>query len=151
MPPSREDQVVALLARLPRWARSHIDVRAIALVGSWAYGVPGPDSDVDLVLLTNIPERYCLGDDWVAELGGLRLVNTQSWGAITERRFVLPGGLEVELGVGRLAWASVSPVDDGTRRVVGDGLVAVYDPDGLLDSLLASCGSARDHPGGRER
>ncbi len=77
----------------------------------------------------------------VQDLGGVGLVQTKSWGAITERRFALPSGLEVELGVGRPSWASVEPLDDGTLRVATDGLRAVYDPDGLLARLAARRGS----------
>jgi len=66
-------------------------------------------------------------------------VTTQAWGVVTERRFRLPGAREVELGVGSASWASVTPVDEGTRRVATDGLLALYDPDGLLEALLKHC------------
>jgi len=65
------------------------------------------------------------------------------WGAITELRFRLRDGLQVELGIGRPSWASISPVDDGTRRVVTDGCVAVHDPDALLDQLIAAVAGRR--------
>jgi hypothetical protein len=42
----------------------------------------------------------------------------------------------VEFGVVSPAWASTAPLDDGTRRVVADGLQALYDPDGLLAELV---------------
>jgi hypothetical protein len=128
-------EVDVLLDLIPRWARQRGDVRAVALVGSWAHGTPRPGSDVDLILLTEEPSLYTGGKDWIAELGGITLVATRGWGAITERRFRLPSGLAVEVGVGRPSWASVTPVDEGTRRVATDGLVALHDPDGLLGKL----------------
>ena len=79
------------------------------------------------------------------ELGGLRIVRTRPWGPVTERRFVLPSGLEVESGIAPLTWAATDEIDPGTRRVVGDGLIPLYDPDGLLDALSAAC-SADDAP-----
>ena len=112
---------------------------ALALVGSWAYGAPDMDSDVDVVLLTDVPSYYIEHDDWLNELGGGRLVRTRPWGAITERRFRLPGGLEVEFGVGTPTWATVEGLDDGTRKVVSDGMRILYDPEHLLARVAAVC------------
>lgn len=63
------------MRRVAEWARDRDDVRALALVGSWARG----------------------------------------------------------------ARAATDPVDPGTRRVVGDGLRILHDPDGLLARLLEAC------------
>lgn len=49
---------------------------------------------------------------------------------ITERRFPTTGGLEIDLGVGRPDWASLSPIEPRTARVLDDGMRAVYDPTG---------------------
>jgi hypothetical protein len=51
----------------------------------------------------------------------------------------MPGGLEVDVGVGRPSWASIAPVDRGTRRVATDGLIPLYDPAQLLRELLEKC------------
>jgi uncharacterized protein len=67
------------------------------------------------------------------------LVQTVGWDAITERRFALASGFEVDLGIGSLAWASFDPLDAGTRKVVFDGIRVLYDPDGLLATLVAAC------------
>ena len=129
----------AFLRRVSRWAAQRDDVRAIALVGSWARGAPGMESDVDVVLLTDSPASYVERDDWVGELGGGDVVRTLSWGAVTERRVRLAGGLEVEFDVAAPTWAAVDELDEGTRKVVADGMTAVYDPDLLLARLLAAC------------
>jgi uncharacterized protein len=134
----RTEGVASLLEHLTAWARSRADVRGLALVGSWAHGTPRDDSDVDVVLLTDVPERYIERADWLSEVGGVRLLRTIDRGGVTERRFALPSGLEVELGIGRPAWASVAPLDPGTRRVASDGIRVLHDPDGLLARLLAS-------------
>ena len=139
MTDARTDEVEGLLQRISRWAEQRIDVRALALVGSWARDAPDMDSDVDLVLLTDMPSHYIEREDWFNELGRGQLVRTLMWGAITERRFKLPGGLEVEFGVGRPAWAAVDALDDGTRKVVSDGMRVLYDPDLLLTRLAAVC------------
>ena len=59
---------------------------------------------------------------------------------MTERRFALPSGLEVEFGVAPPSWAATDPVDEGTRRVVTDGALVLYDPKGILARLLDACG-----------
>ena len=127
------------IERLSVWAQQRSDIRALALVGSWAYGAPQPESDVDVVLLTEAPSDYIERDDWLEEIGAVRLVRTLAWGVITERRFALPSGLEVEVGIGTPAWAAVDPLDAGTRKVVSDGMRVLYDPDRLLAGLLAAC------------
>lgn len=114
-------------------------MRALALVGSWARGAARPDSDVDLVLLTDRVATYVEDDHWITEIGAVALIRTESWGAITERRVALPSGLEVEVGVGRPAWAATAPIDAGTRRVVHGGLRILHDPDGLLAALQSAC------------
>lgn len=45
-------------------------------------------------------------------------------------------GLEVEVGIGSIAWASTAPVDDGTAEVLAGGLRPLYDPDGHLQQLV---------------
>lgn len=97
------------------------------------------DSDVDLVLLTADTRKYLDDETWVRGLGGLRITRTQTWGPTTERRFVLPSGLEVDAGIAPVSWAATDPVDAGTRRVVLDGFRAVYDPGGLLARLSEAC------------
>jgi hypothetical protein len=134
----RVNEVDSVLQQLTHWARGRSDVRALALVGSWAHGAPHEGSDVDVVLLTDSPEHYIDDDDWLPDVGGVRLIRTLDWGPVTERRFVLPSGLEVELDVGTSSWASVDPVDSGTRTVVTDGLRVLHDPEGLLGRLVRS-------------
>ena len=132
---ARRVEVEDLLDReLSRISARH-DVRGLALVGSWARGTAHMESDVDLVLLTCRVERYTETDDWMGELGCEALVRTTAWGAITERRLRMPSGLEVEVGVALPCWASVFPVDSGTRSVVEDGMRVLHDPDGLLRAL----------------
>jgi uncharacterized protein len=136
--PDFPNEVERFLAALVTFAAARDDVRAVALVGSYARGVARPDSDVDVVVLTTDPDTYLDGCDWLKALPGASLLATRRWGALTERRLVLASGTEVDLGVARPSWASTSPVDIGTAHVVRDGLVAVHDPDGLLAHVLAA-------------
>ena len=71
--------------------------------------------------------------------GWTHIVKTQRWGPMTERRFVLPSGLEVEAGIVPTTWAWADPLDTGTRNVVRDGFRVLYDPEGLLGRLVEAC------------
>jgi predicted nucleotidyltransferase len=144
----RRREVEALLERAVGWAVAHEDVAALALAGSWARDAVRPESDVDLIVLTDDPAAYTESVDWIEGLApGAVLVRTGDWGPIVERRLRLLSGLEVELGVGRPSWAGTSPVDPGTRRVVLDGCRPLHDPRGLLAALVFACRP----PVGRQR
>jgi hypothetical protein len=123
---------------LTRWAAGRPDIHALALVGSRAGGTPRPDSDVDLVLLTEDVERYVLRDDWAAGLGPI--VATRRWGAVTERRIRLPDGIEMDVAIAPPKWAATKRVDRGTRRVVRDGMRILHDPRGALATLQQAVG-----------
>ena len=136
---ARKEEVDRVLRDATVWASTRRDVAGVALVGSWARGTASDESDVDLVLLTDDPTGYTHREDWVAELfPSAQLMRTGDWGAIVERRLLLPSGLEVEVGVGSPSWAAVEPLDEGTRRVVRDGLRVLYDPRELLADLAAA-------------
>ncbi|MER6329597.1 nucleotidyltransferase domain-containing protein [Streptomyces sp. NPDC001034] len=149
VPPERLDCVREFLDRLTRWATARGDVVGLLLVGSYARRAARPSSDVDVVLLTTDPTPYLTatrtsgdaGADWAGELGLGRPVRTRAWGPVTERRFALACGPEVEFGIGTPQWARTDPVDPGTRRVVTDGALPLYDPVGVLAELVLRCRS----------
>jgi hypothetical protein len=124
------------------WARSRADLRAVALVGSWARDAARMDSDVDIVLLTEDVSMYTERSAWTDDLGAVNIVRTQAWGVLIERRLAMPSGLEVEVGIAEPSWASTTPLDEGTASVASDGLVALHDPDGLLGELVRAVGDA---------
>jgi predicted nucleotidyltransferase len=129
-----------VLDRIAGWARERPDVKALALVGSYARGAAEEGSDVDIVLLTDDPAGYLDTETWARELGAEGAVGTRRRGALTERRLTLPTGVEVEVGVALPAWARTNPVDPGTREVLQGGIRALHDPEGLLEGLRVACG-----------
>jgi predicted nucleotidyltransferase len=142
---SRLGEVQAVLDRIRSWARQREDVRAAALVGSWARGAAKMESDVDLVLLTDAPSEYQGGRGWVQTLGASKILLTRPWGAVTENRLAMPTGLQVELGVATTSWAATDPVDAGTVRVASEGLIPLHDPDNVLAELLTAIDLGQDH------
>jgi hypothetical protein len=134
----RAAEIEDVIHRVTRWAGDRDDIVGLLLVGSCARNAARPDSDVDLVVLTRDTTRYA-DSAWADELAIGELIRTRTWGPITEQRFAAASGLEVEMDIGRPDWASVTPIDPGTRRVVTDGARILYDPTRILATLLRAC------------
>ena len=128
-----------MLELVPTWAETCPDVVAAGLADSWARSEARMDSDVDLVILTREPRGYIQGETWIQTLGGLRIVRTQAWGQMTERRFILSSGLEVEAGIVPPSWAATDPVDPELPPIIRDGFRILYDPEQRLARLLEAC------------
>ncbi len=122
------------------WAERQPDICGVAVVGSWARGTARMDSDIDLVILTDRTDLYLQDTSWVADVLGADalLVGQREWGVLTERRVLLPSGLEVEFGFAPTRWAATDPIDPGTAQVVAHGCQPVWDPDELFERLLAA-------------
>ena len=139
------EDVQAALDVATRFGTAIEGVAAVALVGSHARRATEPTSDVDLVVLIDSPETMLESNDWFRLFDPhAELIRTGDFGAIHERRLRLPQGLVVEVGIGRTTWAAVDPVDPGTRRVVSDGLVILYDPHDLLNRLALLSSTAEE-------
>jgi predicted nucleotidyltransferase len=138
---ARRREVADVLAAAVDWAEAQANVAGVAVVGSWARDAARMTSDVDLVVLTDAPETYLENDEWLAAFGPVDVVRRQQWGPyLTEVRLARPSGLEVEVGITALAWASTDPVDAGTRGVVADGMRILHDPQDTLAKLQKACG-----------
>ncbi len=135
--------IAALLTKVEMWAARRPEVVAVALVGSHAEGTERPDFDVDLVVLTRDPHRQ-LGDrDWLDEFGVARSIAVERWGMVTSLRVGYEEGTEVEIGIALPGWAWTDPVDEGTAAVVRAGIRPLYDPDEVLERLIAAVASSQ--------
>jgi hypothetical protein len=130
----------AFLERIVGWAKTQADLLAIALVGSYARGSPGPDSDVDLILLTVDPEAYLENQNWISEFGEPAHVVREEWGKVTSLRVFYAHGPEVEYGIAGPEWGS-DPGDDGDARVIREGCIALYEIDQHLSRKLSRFGT----------
>jgi predicted nucleotidyltransferase len=133
--PARIEEAQDALRSALGWAEGEENVRAVALVGSWARNAERMDSDLDLVILCEHTSDLLARTDWHAVFGVVELVSSRDFGGIQERRLRRASGFEIEVGIGPTSWAAV-PVDPGTAEVALDGLVPVYDADGHLRRLL---------------
>jgi uncharacterized protein len=126
-------------------ARSEASVVAVALVGSCARGTPGPDSDIDLVVLSSDVEDLRRRQDWFAHFGTVQLVGNRQFGDVTERRLRRDDGVEIEIGLASPLWAAIDPLDSGTARVVREGFTVIVDNDDLLAELEAAVRATDAH------
>lgn len=127
-------KITEFLSAVARWGTAQPDVTGVALVGSYARGSATNSSDIDLVVLTNRPDRYIRNTDWAKAFGHVRRQQIEDWGRVTSLRVWYEDGLEVEYGLTTPDWAT-PPLDAGTRSVIEDGMLVVFDRDGLLRAL----------------
>lgn len=138
----------ALTEALVSWARAAPDVRAVCVVGSHARGTAMPDSDVDLVVVVDDVSSRLHSREWLSCVGQFTSVDHEGWGLVQSLRARYSDGLEVEFGLAPLAWAT-PPIDAKTAAVIREGLVAVWDPDGLLDVAVQEAARNDDGVDGR--
>jgi hypothetical protein len=77
--------------------------------------------------------------DLVSRLGfPARSLSLEVHGVARSWRVSLGLGAELEVTLADLNWASTQPLDDGTKRVVSDGMQSLVDKDGRLLAVKAA-------------
>jgi Nucleotidyltransferase domain len=78
----RRQEANAVIDAIGAWAIRRDDIRAMALVGSWARGNPHRASDIDVLLLTDNAGEYRRRRTWLCEIdfrsAGYRLHSTKT-------------------------------------------------------------------------
>ena len=127
--------ITIFLREVAAWASAREDILAVALVGSHARGDARKDSDIDLVLLVETPEKYLVDVEWPAHFGAVRRRRRESYGKVTSVRVWYDNGREVEYGITTPRWAA-EPLDEGARRVILEGMRVIFERGTLLSRLL---------------
>lgn len=130
-------EIRGLLQAVAEWAGADSRVSGLVLVGSHARGTARSDSDVDLVLLSSVPQELLCDASWAASFGGVTSTKHEDYGRLTSIRVQYAEGPEVEFGIADVRWASL-PLDPGTRRVLANGARPLYDDAGLLERALGA-------------
>ena len=123
------------------WVRGEPALRGLALAGSWARGAARPDSDLDLIILTDSPHSFRSDLRWLDRivLPDPYRVNEHRgavYGAVWSCHAMLAPAGELELSFSTPKWTATDPIDDGTRRVVSDGFSIIVDKDGHLQRVV---------------
>ena len=128
-------QVQILLKEVTKWAESNPEILGVALVGSYARDEARLDSDVDFVLLACEPQEFINKPEWIKEFGLINSYIVEDWGLVTSLRVYYKNSLEVEFGLTTSEWVS-EPIDEGTHKVIIDGIKILIDKAGLLAQAL---------------
>ena len=135
IPAWMEKQVQDLLHKVTRWAEAQPEILGLALVGSQARNEAQADSDIDFILLATEPHKFIDDSKWLKNFGSVKSHTLEDWGLVTSLRVFYHEGLEVEYGLTSREWAS-EPIDEGTRRVILNGMQILLDKTGLLTGAL---------------
>jgi predicted nucleotidyltransferase len=119
-----------------QWTVNHTDIIGAALVGSYARAEARDDSDVDLVMICETPQTYLRDHQWLYTFGQVARVTHEDWGLVHSKRVVYENGLEVEFGITSRKWVKTDPIDEGTRRVIMDGMVIITDRQNVLNAFI---------------
>jgi predicted nucleotidyltransferase len=133
--PMSYDRVNQFLNEFTVWAATHWDVRAVALVGSYARNAATATSDVDLVVVVRQPDEYVRDLAWIQRFGSIDRHQLEYYGNVTSIRVWYSDGREVEYGMTDESWATV-PLDEGTRWVISDGMQILFEREPLLSRHL---------------
>ena len=129
------DSEALFIRKVTSWAQSRDNIAALALVGSYARNEATPGSDIDLVLICYDTSDYLDDVSWTKHFGEVKSLKLENWGIVTSVRVFYSDGTEVEFGIAPIKWADL-PVDDGTYRVVSDGMMVLDDKHRILERLL---------------
>ncbi|MGE5221950.1 MAG: aminoglycoside 6-adenylyltransferase [Omnitrophica WOR_2 bacterium] len=119
------------LDQVCQWAAGRLDLKAVTLVGSYARDAAKATSDIDIVLLVDNPSRYLEDTGWTHLFGKVFQKQVEDYGKVTSVRIWYEDGREVEYGLTTPDWASL-PLDEGTKNVIDDGMLVLYDPGSLF-------------------
>jgi predicted nucleotidyltransferase len=133
--PKVTTQAQIFLDKVKQWAETKSDIIGLALVGSYARNEARADSDIDLVLLASQPQNFVNDSEWIKDFGLVKSYEVEDWGLVTSLRVYYEDGLEVEYGFTSSEWVR-SPIDEGTRQVISDGMQILLDKEGLLSQAL---------------
>ena len=124
-------QTIDFIEDFMRWSTRRKDIRAAALVGSYARQEMEKDSDVDLVIITETPQKYITNTEWTRVFGRPIAKKVEEYGKLTSLRVWYESGLEIEYGFTSREWVQI-PLDNGTKEVIDDGLRVLFEKEKLL-------------------
>ena len=114
-----------------RWATKRRDIRAVALVGSYAREELEKDSDLDLVIITEAPQQYITNTDWARVFGKPITKKIEEYGALTSLRIWYESGLEIEYGFTTREWIQ-DVSENELKQITKDGLRVLFEKEKLL-------------------
>jgi predicted nucleotidyltransferase len=124
-------QTIDFIEDFMRWATKRRDIRAAALVGSYAREELEKDSDVDLVIITETPQKYISNTEWTRVFGKPITKKVEKYGKLTSLRIWYENGLEIEYGFATREWIEKVSEND-LKQITNDGLRVLFEKEKLL-------------------
>ena len=124
-----------LFQNLKSFAEREPVIRAIVLIGSFARGTAGPQSDVDLVVIASKPEKLLNDRDWVEQFGEACSCVLEDYSLVQSLRVFYKNGMEVEFGITSLDWIAETELKS-TGKILSGGYRVIYDPGNLIDAFF---------------
>ena len=131
-------EINGFLEKVRKWAAPQSNIKVILLVGSYARGQAHDESDIDLVMLTDEPEKDLQVPSFAGTFGSIDRIEKEYWGRVTSFRIWYQDGFEVELGITTPDWIFDDPLDAGTLRTITGGAEVVTDKTGKVERIIAS-------------
>jgi uncharacterized protein len=132
----KRDQVKSLEANWRNWAEEDSAIHAVAIVGSYAKGTAREDSDIDLMIICDVPEYYLSNVDWSTRFGKIQKAEREDWGLVQTWRVVYDPDMEVEYNFTTTQWCCDTELAQGTGRVISEGVRVVYDPERTIETVI---------------
>jgi predicted nucleotidyltransferase len=120
------EQIKDFLDAVTDWAAAQPDIKAVALIGSYARGAATDKSDIDLLILVAEPHQYLADTSWTTQFGLVAKQQLEDYGRVTSLRVWYVDGYEVEYGLTTPAWIQ-PPWDKGTQLVLESGLKILFE------------------------
>ena len=127
-------QVRQFVDEFNQWAASQPDILAVALLGSYARNEATCASDIDLLIIASEPQTYLQDTQWAQCFGAICRQQIESYGKVTSLRVWYSSGYEVEYGFTDEMWSAL-PLDEGTKKVVSDGMKILSERGSVLSRL----------------
>ena len=127
-------QILQFLEQVKAWAADEANVRAVALAGSHARNEATETADLDLIIIAKEPQTYLQRRQWAERFGTIDHMRIEGYGKVTSLRVSYSSGCEVEYGITDETWVALPP-DEGTRRVLSDGIKIIFEREAILSGL----------------
>lgn len=131
-----------LLERTVDWATGQDDIRTLLVVGSMARSEMPADewSDIDVVIVSEEPEKYLRNADWLLPIGNyiLTFLETTAVGGGKERRVMFEGGVDVDFSVFPASIFKGMLEVEEIKEVLSRGVKILLDKDGEVQELLSN-------------
>lgn len=124
-------QTIDFIEDFMRWATKRKDIRATALVGSYAREELEKDSDIDLIIITETPQRYITNTEWTRVFGRPITKRVEKYDMLTSLRIWYENGLEIEYGFATREWIQNVNKND-LKQITNDGLRVLFEKEKLL-------------------